>query len=48
MAHTARMDVAARRPHTIGLAARPVSDAVVSSPKPVPRTFAGMTPAAAV
>ena len=42
------MEVAPSNPLTIGLTASPTSDAVVSRPKPVPRTLAGMTAAAAV
>ena len=41
--NTARMLVAARKPLTIGLSARPTSDAVVRSPKPAPRAEAGIT-----
>ena len=46
--HRADATWRASRPLTTGLTASPISDAVVSSPKPVPRTLAGMTAAAAV
>src|SRR5437868_14967742 len=42
------MDVAPSSPLTIGLSARPMSDEVVSRPKPAPRALAGITLPAAV
>ena len=42
------MLVAASKPVTIGLSASPVSDAVVSRPKPAPRAAAGSPLLAAV
>jgi hypothetical protein len=41
------MPVAPMKPATTGLTARPVSEALVSTPNPVPWAPAGMTAAAA-
>ena len=46
--NTARRLVAPRIPLTIGLSARPVSEAVVSRPNPAPRAVPGITLLAAV
>ena len=46
--NTARIAVAPRKPAAIGLTAIPVSDALVSTPKPVPCAPDGITDPAAV